>query len=457
MAKPSSKKTSHPDSDRRVDAVYERIRTDQLRLPNRRMRKHPPEQISQLMSSIRTFGFIAPIIVDPSGTIVAGEARFEAARQLGLTEVPALRVEHLSPEEIRAYRIADNRQAEKGDWDEAALRDEVTALLDTGFNLEALGFSLPDIDALLTLDPPEGVFDSPLERPSRPVIAQGDLFEIGRHRLLCGDARNPEHCAQLMNGEQAAAAFNDPPYNLPAADVAVRKHQQRAFLMASGEMSPGDFEVFLQQCLQNTGAWVRPGGIMFTCMDWRQLGRVLSAGETLKLDLLNIAVWAKPAAGMGSFYRSQHEMVVVFRKPGAGHVNNVQLGKNGRYRTNVWSYPGGAGFFKGRSEDLDRHPTPKPVQMVADALLDCTHRGDIVLDLFGGGGTTMIAAERTGRQARLMELDPGYAEASLLRFAKQFGISPLHVASGLSFDEFAEHRRANSAFAASDNGGSDDL
>lgn len=390
-----------------------------LKSPERVLRRHSDKQLARLARSIETFGWVSPVLIDRNNQLIAGEARIEAARRLGLTQAPAIRVEHLSEAEIRAYRIADNKLAEAGEWNEELLRLELQEIEILGFDLELTGFETPEIDILFAgeeggADPADTVDADALSGP--PVSQLGDVWQIGSHRLICGDALLPETYQALLQGEVADMVFTDPPYNVP-----VKGHmgglgavQHREFVMASGEMTAEQFRVFLQSTMQRARQATRPGGIIFACMDWRSIAPLADVSEDVGLELLNICVWNKTNGGMGSLYRSKHELILVARVSGAAHTNNVELGRHGRNRTNVWDYPG-ANTPGGQMADLKLHPTVKPIALVADAIQDVSKRGDSVLDLFGGAGTTLIAAERTGRKARLIELDPLYVDTTIRR------------------------------------------
>jgi hypothetical protein len=427
-----------------MQLVCEQVLVSEVLLPNRRLRRRSAKAMSQLMASIEKFGFINPIIIDPDGRLVAGEARLEAMRLLGRERIAAIRVGHLSPLEIKAYRIADNKLAEGGQWDPDALRDEVAHLLEHKFDLHTVGFDAAAIDAALSIPGMTTDGDDVVIQPiAVPFVVRGDLFRVGRHVIMCGDALNAPDCALLMAGVRAVFSINDVPFNVKVDGHVSKRKKGRTrpeFAMASGEMSEEEFFSFLVSALEMMAAHSEEGAIIEVFIDWRSIHLLILAAKANELDYLNLVTWVKHSAGLGSFLRSQHELIGVFRKPGAPHLNNIQLGANGRHRTNVWDYQGAAGFGRNRKDDLDRHPTPKNVGMIMDAILDCTRVGDVVSDFFGGGGTTMIAAERTGRIARLMEIDPGYCQASLERFWRTFGEEPVHIETGLSFSDLKKAR-----------------
>ncbi len=409
-----------------------------LRPHPRNARRHSDRQIDQIASSIRSFGFNAPILIDGAMQILAGHGRVLAAITLGLDSVPCVALEHLSDAQRRAFMLADNQLGDLSDWDEdiLALELEELSVVDQPFEITDTGFEMPRIDVLIEerhkpaaeCDPA----DLPVNRTEVEAVARlGDLWLLGRHRLFVGSALDRESYQALLAGEQAQMIFIDPPFNVPIQGhvSGLGKARHAEFVMASGEMSDAEFKDFLRTaCTRLIEASV-PGSIHFVCMDWRGLQTLLAAGEVYT-ELKNICCWVKAQGGMGSLYRSQHELVAVFKSGTAPHVNNVALGRYGRNRCNVWSMPGMNSFQKGRAGKLAMHPTVKPVALVADAILDCSSRGGLVLDAFAGSGTTLIAAERTGRVGAAMELDPHYADVVLRRFCDVTGIEPVNAATG---------------------------
>lgn len=392
----------------------------------RNARTHSKKQLRQIAESIRTFGFTNPVLIDQTGTILAGHGRVEAAKSLGMEAVPCLRIEHMTEAEKRAYVIADNKLALNAGWDEEMLAHELQGLLATeniGFDIGVIGFEVAEIDSLvegLTPEEPGNPEDdrSPETAPRR--VHPGDIWQMGTHRLICGDALDPRVLADLMEGELARMVFADPPYNVKI-DGHVGgsgKIKHREFAMASGEMTDGEFTAFLTTALRNLADHSVVGSIHFLCMDWRHMREMLAAGHAVYDELKNLIVWAKDNGGMGTFYRSRHELIFAFKKGMAPHVNSFELGQHGRYRTNVWNYRGVNTMRAGRMEELQLHPTVKPVQMIADAIKDVSSRGEIVLDSFGGSGSTLIAAEKTGRRARLVELDVIYCDRTLTRWER---------------------------------------
>jgi DNA modification methylase len=383
----------------------------------RNARKHSRKQLRQIAASIEAFGFLNPVLIDAEKSILAGHGRVKAAKLLGWTTVPCLHVEHLSAAEKRAYVLADNKIALNAGWDEDILADELRSLSDPdlGISVDLTGFSIAEIDAQIDIDAPEEDRNPrddrlPVAVPAR--VRRGDLWALGPHRLICGDSSDPTTVERLMAGSTARMIFTDPPYNLPVDGHVggAGRLRHREFAMASGEMSPETFAAFLRRIFGHLARYSLDGSIHFICMDWRHVTKIQAAAKGIYSALKNLIVWVKAAGGMGSFYRSRHELIFVFKKVTAPHLNSFELGQHGRYRTNVWEYPGAS------QSDLVLHPTVKPVRMIADAIRDVSGRGEIVLDLFGGSGSTLIAAEKTGRRARLAEIDPAYADLILARW-----------------------------------------
>ena len=389
----------------------------------RNARTHSKKQIKQIAESIKQFGFINPILIDRENSILAGHGRVAAAKLLELSTVPCVRLEHMSPAQKRAYVIADNKLALNAGWDEEILAKELKSLLslDEGFDVSITGFTIAEVDSLIKskfVEEDGNPKDDALPSEASSRCKPGDIWQLGPHRLICGDALDPSVVELLMDGKTARMVFTDPPYNVPI-DGHVSgsgKVKHREFAMASGEMSRDEFTSFLRKSFENLVRHSSDGSIHFICMDWRHMGEVLAAGEGVYAELKNLIVWAKDNGGMGTFYRSRHELIFAYKKGTAPHLNSFELGQHGRYRTNVWNYKGVNTLKAGRNEELALHPTVKPVQMIADAMKDVSGRGDIVLDLFGGSGSTLIAAHKTGRVAYLCELDPIYCDRIIARY-----------------------------------------
>jgi DNA modification methylase len=406
-------------------------------------RTHSKHQIRQIAASIREFGFTNPILVDRNN-IIAGHGRVEAARMLRIAEVPTIGLDTLTPDQIRAYVIADNRLAEKAGWDESILAIELQHLLTLDdFDLTITGFDVPEIDLIL-----QGVDEKPDNADENieavgglPATQPGDLWQLGSHRILCGSSLAEPAFSTLLGRRRANVVFTDPPYNVAIEGNVCGKGSvhHREFAMASGEMNAAEFVAFLISCLNLLHRFSVAGSVHYICMDWRHIGELLDAGRKVYEQLLNLCVWVKDNGGMGSFYRSRHELVFVFRKGKEQYRNNVQLGQYGRNRTNVWEYPGVNTLSKTGEEGslLALHPTVKPIALVADALLDCSARGDIVLDGFLGSGTTLMAAERVGRACYGIEIDPLYVDVAIRRWQRHTGGKAIHEKSGKCFDDMA--------------------
>ena len=419
--------------------------------PNpRNARTHSKKQIRQIANSILAFGFVVPLVVDENNTILLGHGRHAAAIDLDLDEVPAIVLEGLSETKKRALLLADNKITENAGWDRKRLAVEIPELteilIEEGLDISITGFEPVEIDQIAidfeenTSDPADTVESEWLT--ASVVSKPGDTWELDEHRLSCGDARNAGDIDRLMSGKRAAMAFLDPPYNVRIKSVVGRgriKHGE--FAMASGEMSLSEFTAFLEETLGNAARVSRNGAVHFVCMDWGHIRELIEAGGEVYDAMLNLAVWVKSNAGQGSFYRSQHELIGVFRVGNSPHLNNIELGRHGRSRSNVWCYAGVNAFRVGRLDELAAHPTVKPVAMVADALKDCTRRGDIVLDTFAGAGTTILAAERVGRRAYSLELDPKYVDVAIRRWQAFTRRDAVHADTGQTFEHLAGVRK----------------
>jgi DNA modification methylase len=409
-------------------------------------RRHPEAQIARLMRSIEQV-WTNPILIDETGTILAGHGRWEAAKRLDRTEVPTLTIAGLSAAEKRAMVIADNRLPEQAVWDFDVLRGHFTELIEVDFDVELTGFSTGEIDLLLdakpapvTADPVDDLTGFRLDGPA--ISQSGDCWELGRHRLVCGDALQSTAYAALLKGEPAQMLVADPPFNVPINGHAMGrgKVRHREFKMASGEMSEEAFTAFLEGFIRQAVAFSSGGSIHYLFIDWRHLPELLAAARPLYSEWKNLLVWNKTNAGQGSFYRSKHELIGVFKNGTASHINNFGLGANGRYRANVLDYPGVNSLHPARRGELDLHPTTKPVALFADLIRDCSRRNGIILDPFGGSGTTILAAERTGRVARMIELDPLYVDVAIRRWEQTTNVPARHAELGLTFSETAAKR-----------------
>jgi DNA modification methylase len=425
----------------------------ELRPYRNNARTHSKKQVRQIANSIEKFGFCNPVLIDNDKQIIAGHGRVEAAKLLGIDAVPTCRLSHLSEADKRAYILADNKLAEKAGWDKELLAIELQGLIDLDFELELTGFEMPEIDVILedareAKGDPSEPEDGVPQYPSGPVVTQaGDLWVLGNHRLLCANAREEAAYDCLLEGAKAEFVFTDPPYNV-AIDgnvCGLGRIRHREFAMGSGEMSEAEFTSFLETIFERLAEHTVDGSIHQICMDWRHMWEMLAAGREVYSELKNLCVWNKANAGMGSFYRSKHELIFVWKNGGTGHINNFELGQHGRNRTNVWDYAGVNSLRAGRLEELAMHPTVKPVALVADAIKDCSDRGSLVLDPFCGSGTSLIAAERTGRKARSLEIDPAYVDVAVRRWQTYTGKAAILAASGETFETIEEQRAAKVA------------
>ena len=378
-----------------------------------------------------------------------GSSRFALtmpSRQLQFEKVPTICLDHLSDAQKRAYIIADNRLAELAEWDDELLALELQGLCDIDFDVSLTGFEVPEVDLIIESlhqgHDDDAANQIPALRLDEPAVSRtGDLWIMDGHRLLCGDALDPVDYDTLLGPRRAQMVFTDPPYNVPIDGHVSGKGKvcHREFVMASGEMTADEFAEFLSRCIQNMADVSKDGSVHFVCMDWRHLHVLQDAARQTYSEMLNLCVWNKTNGGMGSLYRSKHELVGVFKNGTAPHINNVQLGKFSRNRTNVWDYAGVNTFGPDRHEELALHPTVKPVAMVVDAIKDCSKRNGIILDPFIGSGTTIIAAERAGRRCYAMELDPKYVDQAIRRWQKFTGHKAVLERTGQSFDEIIEH------------------
>lgn len=419
------------NSKKELKVLYKNL--NELQENPKNSRVHSEKQVAQIAKSIDSFGFNNPVLIDQNGVIIAGHGRYLAAKELELEEIPTVCLSHMTPDQIRAYIIADNKLAENAGWDKDILKIELEYLmnLDLDFDATITGFELPEIDLIINnegieeakskKEPNEDFFETTVDIPER--VKKGDLWKLGEHLLLCGDALNEHSYQVLMGSEKAQMIFSDPPYNVKIKGNVTKQKHHEEFAQASGEMTKAQFTEFLKTAFSMQAKYSVDGSIHFQCMDFRHMTEILNARESVYADLINLCVWDKETGGMGSLYRSQHELIFVFKNGTAPHINNVELGVHGRYRTNVWKYPGMHASNPQAKILAKLHPTVKPVPMIMDALLDCSAAGDIVLDSFGGSGSTLIAAERTKRKARLIELDPHYCDVILYRWEKLTGKS----------------------------------
>jgi DNA modification methylase len=439
----------------------ETLAVETLRPYARNARTHSNKQIRQIAKSIQRFGFCNPILIDDQGQIIAGHGRVAAAKLLRIKEVPTVKLAHLSDVEKRAYILADNRLAEKAGWDREILAIELQALVSLDFEVELTGFETAEIDLILdeateAAGGPGGREDAtPVYKAGPAVTRPGDLWELGAHRLLCADARDPAAYVRLLDNTEAEFVFTDPPYNVPIDGhvCGLGRIRHADFAMGCGEMSAVEFKNFLESVFALMADNTVDGSIHQVCMDWRHMPEMLAAGNAVYQEFKNLCVWNKSNAGMGTFYRSKHELVFVWKNGSAPHINTFELGQYGRSRSNVWEYAGVNSLKPGRLDELAMHPTVKPVALVADAVKDCSRRNGLVLDPFAGSGTVLIAAERTGRRARAMEIDPRYVDVAVRRWQDFTGKAAVLAATDNTFEETGEQRTNSFVAGFADAGG----
>lgn len=427
--------------------TIENVALNQIRAYAKNAKNHPESQIQQIAASIQQFGFNNPILVDENLEIIAGHGRMAAAQVLGLDTVPVIRLAHLSETQKRAYRLADNKIAENGGWNADLLRLEISELeqICGDMDVSITGFSDVELD-VLTMDNRTTADSKANNVPYIPeneiVTRPGDVWCIGDHRIICGNSLDAVTFETLLGTRQADMVLQDPPYNVKISGHVCGSGniRHKEFKMASGEMSTDEFMQFLYKNFELCAKYSRHGALQYNFMDWRHMGEILSAGSNVFSSLINMCVWCKTSGGMGSLYRSQHELCFIFKNGKESHTNNVQLGKNGRYRTNVWQYAGVNAFGRHRS-DIQMHPTVKPVEMLKDAILDVTRRGDVVLDTFLGSGSTLIAAHQSKRICYGIELEPLYVDTAIRRFLEMFHIDAVHLASGKTYSELLTAKR----------------
>lgn len=410
-------------------------------------RTHSRRQIQQISNSIREFGFINPVLIDQAGRVIAGHGRLEAAKLLGMETVPTVTVGHLTPAQIRAYIIADNKIAANAGWDDTLLALDLKELADLfDYDLTVTGFEKPEVDILFqACEPRRNEDEAPSIDTSKPAVARrGDLWRIGDHLVLCGDSTERASYERLLGNELVRMVFTDAPYNVPVQGHVSGngKHQHREFAMASGEMSQEDFTGFLKTVFAHMADVSMDGSLHYLCMDWRHMWEVMAAAKGTYQELKNLCVWVKSNGGMGAFYRSQHELVFLYKKGTAAHINNVELGRHGRNRTNVWQFAGANSFGANRDTDLAMHPTVKPVDLVSEAILDASERDDLVLDVFGGSGTTLVAAAQTGRRGRAIEIDPYYVDTIVRRMQEILKTDAVLIGDGDTFNLVRAWREA---------------
>lgn len=445
---PAGAAAKHSTIDRLMGCSIKRVPIEQLRVAERHARRHSSAKVNALAASIRRFGTVEPLLIEQDGTIISGVARWLALRALGVFHVPTITVSHLSKAEVRALRIAVGRFPDWADWDRDQLRIELPEIIAElpDLAMEEIGFSVPEADAIIFSSAPEREPDPadeiPVAEAAVPIVSRlGDLWQLGEHRLFCGDALDSASYDQLLDNKAIRLLLTDPPYNVPInGHVTKRRGRFAEFAMASGELTEKEFGAFLNTAFRRIEKVSTAGAIGYIFIDWRHALTMQEAASGVFCELKNHIVWVKDAPALGTFYRSQHEFLLVYKIAKGKHVNNFELGQHGRTRSNVWNYPGMSSFGAGRNEALGLHATPKPVAMLIDAILDCSNPSDLVLDPFGGSGSTLIAAERTHRRARLIEISPTYVDTIIRRWQKLTGDEARLAHTGQTFAATASER-----------------
>lgn len=431
--------------------AVEYISTETIKPYGNNPKIHGSKQVQQIVDSIAEFTFTNPILIDENGVILAGHGRLLAAKKLDMKNVPVIRLLHLSDAQKKAYRIADNKLTECGEWDQDLLTLEFQDLdkLELDFSLDITGFDNADIDVMIDSSLTEKKVKLDEKANAVPFIAEdeivskaGDVWQLGKHRIICGNSLDKKTYEQLFENKKAHMIFTDPPYNVPISGHVCGngKIKHKEFAMASGEMSSEEFQTFLKTAFSLMKEFSVDGSLHYSCMDWRHISEIIGVGLNVYDSYINLCVWNKSIGGMGSFYRSKHELIFIFKNGNEPHINNVELGSHGRYRCNVWDYAGVNSF--GKEQDNQKfHPTVKPVELVKDAILDATKRGQIVLDSFLGSGTTLIAAEECGRICYGIEIEPLYTDTIIRRWEEITGKDAIHVESGKTYKELSENKK----------------
>ena len=429
-----------------MNLKIEYLNVDEIRPYENNPRKHDMEQIKKIADSITEFNFTNPVLIDENNVLLAGHGRLLAAKKLKIENVPCVRITYLTENQKRAYRIADNNLTLLGDWDIDLLGLELKELSeqDLDFDIEVTGFEVPEIEAFIQKSDKKDLEKDPLDEipevsETEVVAKNGDIWQLGNHLIYCGNSLDEESYLKIMGDSRAQMIFTDPPYNVKIDGHVCGNGRIKYddFAMACGEMSREEFTSFLHDAFAKLCKYSVDGALHYLCMDWRHIIEITTACDKLYSEMKNLCIWNKAAGGMGSLYRSKHELIFVYKYGTAPHVNNVKLGVNGRNRTNVWDYPG-VNTFGGNRDDLLLHPTVKNVEMVVDAILDVTRPKDIVLDSFLGSGTTLIACEKTGRVCRGIELEPKYIDVTIKRWQKMTGQDAINVNLNKTYNELLQ-------------------
>jgi hypothetical protein len=423
--------------------VIEYVSTEAIKPSPHRTKKSSAQQIDCVGACLARFGMTLPLVVNQHDRLIAGHAVWMAAKKIGMQEVPIVRRGDLSEDEARALALALNKLAEMSSWDEEVLQIELPYLLSIesslDFSMHDIGFLTAEVDRIVGL-PPGANPEEPLPKitpDTEAISCLGDMWHLGHHRLLCGDATQEASYLQIMGAERAQLVLSDPPYNRRGRDISTRG-EHGTFVEGSGEMSSAEFTQFLSTTFKFFARYSADGALALTFMDWRHMREMLDAGESAFAELKCLIVWGKDVPALGSLWKSQHELIFAWKNGTAPHINNVELGRHGRNRGNLWLYPGAN---SSRDPALKWHPTPKNVDLLVEAMLDCSHRNGIVLDGFLGSGATLVAAEQCGRRCYGIELNPHYVDQIIRRWEALTGQQAIHAATGLTFAALAEQRR----------------
>lgn len=411
-----------------------------LNLPDRKARKHAQKQHEKACSFVRKTRYIPAIVTNDTGVIIHGYEFYSAAVELGWTKVPVIKLSELSPSMQNMIQVGYYKILDLGEFDMPVLQSIFQDLtIETGFDFHDIGFELTEADSILgytlhSADVAEII--DPIDE-KRPIVSTlGDEWMLGKHILYHGNSLEAQSYQSVMKEDIARAVVSDPPYNQKRRDIGGKgKVNHGDFVQASGELLSNEFIEFLKTFLSHCCNHLIDGGLIYSAMDWRHAFEILTAARVLDLEQKNCLVWNKTNAGMGSHYRSKHEFFYLFKSGSSPHVNTVELGAHGRYRSNVLDYAGVNTFRKGRMKDLIAHPTVKPTALIADLILDCSKPNDIILDPFAGSGTIFLACERIGRRARAIELDGVYVDTCIRRWQAETGDDAIHKITGETFEE----------------------
>ena len=435
-----------------TELKIETVKVEQLKPYKNNAKIHSPDQISQIAESIQQFGFVNPILIDENDEIIAGHGRFEAAKILNLSQVPVIRIGHLTNVQKRKLRIADNRISENGGgWDADLLNIEISELceLEDIADITITGFNDIEIDQILTeprtksevkkLDAVPYVADDEI------ITVPGDIWEFdGGHRIICGDSIDRDTFAKLLGNKRVNLVLQDPPFNIKikgfVSGNGTVKHPD--FAMATGEMSDSEYTEFLGKNFALCSEYATDNAMIFNFIDWRNVMPMLTACKQHFARHINLCVWVKNKAGMGTPYRSQHELCTVFLNKAGKVTDHIKLGKYGRNRSNVWHYYGCNSYGPHRN-DLKMHPTVKSFEMLSDIMLDVTSIGDAVLDCFLGSGSTFIAAQRHKRICYGIEYEPKYVDTCVKRFYEAFGIDAINARTGKTYTQLLKEKRTH--------------